>query len=108
MRLYLSGPITKGQNYERKFQDAAAKLRAKGYEAIVNPAELTKVIGHEFEYGEIMGIDLDILAVCDALIQLPGWEESRGANIEYGYALAAGKLIISLEAILKGCGLDGE
>ena len=34
----------------------------RGYEAIVNPAELTKVIGHEFEYGEIMNLDLSILA----------------------------------------------
>ena len=40
--------------------------------------------------------------MCDALIQLEGWEESRGANIEYGYALAADKLIISLEAMLEG------
>ena len=108
MRLYLSGPITKDPNYERKFQSAAARLRAKGYTAIVNPAELTKVIGHEFEYGEIMNLDLSILAMCDALIQLDGWEESRGASIEYSYALAADKLIISLEAMLEGGGPDGE
>jgi len=66
------------------------------------------VIGHEFEYGEIMNLDLSILAMCDALIQLDGWEESRGARIEYGYALAADKLIISLEAMLEGGGSDGE
>lgn len=102
MRLYLSGPITKDKHYERKFRTAAEKLREGGYTDIVNPAELTKVIGQEFEYGEIMSIDLTLLSMCDALIQLPGWEHSRGANIEYGYALGADKLVIALEDLLKG------
>lgn len=108
MRLYLSGPITKDPNYERKFQNAAAKLRAKGYKEIINPAELTKVIGAGFTYNETMAIDLGILARCDVLVQLPGWESSRGANIEFGYAYVADKLIVDLEGLLEGGGPCGE
>ncbi|WP_455500931.1 DUF4406 domain-containing protein [Gemmiger sp.] len=104
-RIYLSGPITKDPLYETKFNTAREKLEAMGYD-VVNPAELTKVIGSSFTYDEIMMIDLDILHKCDALVQLPGWEESRGANIEYGFALGSDKLIIELEAILEG-GEDG-
>lgn len=99
MRLYISGPITGIENYRRIFQGAKDALTAKGYD-VVNPAELTEVIGDSFTYDEILAIDLDLLARCDAVVQLPGWENSRGANVEYGYALAADKIIIKLEDIL--------
>ena len=99
MRLYISGPITGIENYRRIFQGAKDALLAKGYD-VVNPAELTEVIGDSFSYDEILAIDLDLLARCDAVVQLPGWENSRGANVEYGYALAADKIIIKLEDIL--------
>ena len=100
MRLYISGPITGVSNYKRIFQGAKDALLAKGYD-VVNPAELTEVIGDSFSYDEILAIDLDLLARCDAVVQLPGWENSRGANVEYGYALAADKIIIKLEDIVK-------
>lgn len=98
-RLYISGPITGVKNYKRIFQGAKDALTVKGYD-VVNPAELTEVIGDSFTYDEILAIDLDLLARCDAVVQLPGWENSRGANVEYGYALAADKIIIKLEDIL--------
>ena len=48
-----------------------------------------------------MKIDLDLLERCDVLVQLPGWEKSRGSNIEYGYALGSDKTILKLEDIVK-------
>lgn len=101
MRLYISGPITGIENYRRIFQGAKDALLAKGYD-VVNPAELTEVIGDSFSYDEIMSIDLDLLNRCDVLVQLSGWEESRGANIEYGYALGSNKTILSFECIVEG------
>ena len=35
------------------------------------------------------------------LVQLPGWEKSRGSNIEYGYALGSDETILKLEDIVK-------
>lgn len=101
MRLYISGPITGIENYRRIFQGAKDALLAKGYD-VVNPAELTEVIGDSFSYDEIMRIDLDLLERCDVLVQIPGWEESRGANIEYGYALGTEKIILPLKELLEG------
>ncbi len=99
-RIYLSGPITGVANFKRIFEGYKDKLVAKGYD-VVNPAELTSVIGDSFSYDEIMDIDLDILHRCDVLVQLPGWEKSRGCNIEYGYARAADKIILKVEDVLK-------
>lgn len=100
-RLYISGPITGVKNYKRIFQGAKDAMQAMGYD-VVNPAELIEVIGTSFSYDEILSIDLDLLHRCNILVQLPGWEESRGANIEYGYALAADKIILPLEKLLEG------
>lgn len=99
-RVYISGPITGVTNYKRIFEGYKDKLVAKGFD-VINPAELTSVIGDSFSYDEIMDIDLDILSRCDYMIQLPGWEKSRGCNIEYGYARAADKIILKVEDILK-------
>lgn len=101
-RIYISGPITGVKNYKRYFQGAKDALTAKGYD-VVNPAELTAVIGDSFTYDEILAIDLDLLSRCDAMVQLPRWENSRGANIEYGYALATDKIIIKLEGGGSAC-----
>ena len=99
-RVYISGPITGVANFKRIFEGYKDKLVAKGYD-VVNPAELTSVIGDSFSYDEIMRIDLDLLERCDVLVQLPGWEKSRGSNIEYGYALGSDKTILKLEDIVK-------
>ena len=38
-------------------------------------------------YEEYMKIDMSLLSICDTIYMLKGWENSRGANREYGYAL---------------------
>ena len=35
-------------------------------------------------------VDLVLLDLCDTIYMLKGWEQSCGANREYGYALAKG------------------
>lgn len=48
----------------------------------------------------IMRVDLALLSAADYLVQLPGWENSRGANRELGFALGADKIVVSLEQLL--------
>ena len=99
-RLYISGPITGVRNYKDIFRRAKIRLVSEGYE-VVNPAEMTEVVGEGFTYDEIMQIDLSLLQLCDAVVQLPGWERSRGANIEYDYALGADKIVLDYGELVK-------
>lgn len=98
---YLSGPITGNSDYKRQFAWAAKHLERLGWD-IINPAAMDRVVPvSAFSYEDYMEIDLLLLSKADVLIQLPGWEESRGANREYGYALAFNKQVTSLVALMK-------
>lgn len=97
---YLSGPITGHPNYRQEFGDAADELRALGY-AVINPAELGAALPlDQMSYEDIMEIDMELLATADYLVLLPGWEDSKGANRELGFALGTDKIIVSLEQLL--------
>lgn len=98
---YLSGPIMGNPDYKKQFEWTAKELAHMGCN-VINPAALYQVIPIEaLSYEDIMEIDMLMLSKADYLIQLPGWKSSKGANRELGYALAMGKIVISLEALLK-------
>lgn len=98
---YLSGPITGNPDYKKQFAWSAKQLTRMGYD-VINPAALSQVVPiEELSYDTIMEIDMLLLSKADYLIQLPGWENSRGANRELGYALATDKIVVSLEHLLK-------
>ena len=97
---YLSGPITGHKNYRQQFARAAGALKEMGY-AVINPAELGAALPlDQMSYEDIMKIGLELLAAADYLVQLPGWEDSKGANRELGFALGTDKIIVSLEQLL--------
>ena len=97
---YLSGPITGHKNYRQQFARAAGVLKEMGYN-VINPAAIDDAIPVEcMSYEAIMRIDLELLATADYLVQLPGWEDSKGANRELGFALGTDKIIVSLEQLL--------
>ena len=93
MRVYLSGAMSSDPDYMSKFTEADQFLRNQGYH-VANPAELYRSLPDDITYEELLKIDLQILEMCDTLVQLPGWERSPGANREYGYALAMDKLVV--------------
>ena len=91
MRIYISGPITNVIDYKEKFARAEQNLKAKYPDAeIINPTVLDKL---PLTYDEYMELDLRLLGMCEGIYMLKGWEDSKGANREYGYALAKGKAI---------------
>lgn len=88
--VYISGPMEGIKNYEENFRKAEKKLIKEGYE-VTNPADID-VTGMSRE--EILDMDLGIIELCDAIYMLKGWQQSRGANREYGFARGCGMAIM--------------
>ena len=101
MRLFLSGPITGIDNYWDSFNEAQKRLLAAGYYDTVNPAALGRVLP-QGAHGEYMRVCMTLIDMCDAVVQLPGWEASRGCMMEYGYALGTDKTVVQIDDLLGG------
>lgn len=86
MRIYISGPITNTEGYRENFNQAYEMLKRKYPTAeVVNPAILSDLPLRNDEY---MELDLLLLDMCDSIFLMNGWDKSKGACIEYGYAMA--------------------
>lgn len=84
-RIYISGPIT-GIDPEvcrNRFEAAEKRLIARGYTP-VNP--LKNGLPDDAPYDDHMRRDLEMLAECDAIYMLDGWEKSKGCRIEFNVA----------------------
>ena len=93
MRIYISGPITNVIDYKEKFARAEQNLKAKYPDAeIINPTVLDKL---PLTYDEYMELDLRLLGMCEGIYMMEGWEKSKGACIEFGYATAKELIILS-------------
>lgn len=87
-RVYISGPMSNltREQYLELFKRAEQSLRAQGYTRIVNPIRvfacrwpwLYGIVGYRLT----LLYDLWLLMRCDLIYKLPGWQQSRGANIE--------------------------
>ena len=87
-RVYISGPMSNlsREQYLELFKRAEQSLRSQGYHKIVNPIRvwacrwpwLYKIIGYRLT----LLYDLWLLMRCDQIYKLPGWRDSKGANIE--------------------------
>ena len=87
-KVYISGPMIglDRELYLKMFRRAEQSLRSQGYHKIVNPIRvwacrwpwLYKIIGYRLT----LLYDLWLLMQCDQIYKLPGWRDSKGANIE--------------------------
>lgn len=89
MKVYISLPI-KGGDYQK--QKELAKnveifLMYEGYE-VANPFQ--NGLPKEATEVEHMRADINMLCECDAIIMLPGWEQSKGCLNEFHTACGRG------------------
>ena len=92
MRVYISGKITGREPEARlEFQDAERRLVMQGHVA-VNP--FRNGLTDEDAWERHLAVDIVHLMECDAILQLPGWEDSRGARLEYEIAVLRGMHLI--------------
>lgn len=95
MRIYLSGPATEREDYVERFTLAEKEMKEEfGEDAqIINPVQVCAALP-DMKYEEYMNLCLCLLDMSEAIYMLDGWQQSPGANREYGYALAKDMLII--------------
>lgn len=99
MNVYISGPMTGKPFYNfEEFDKAANIIKELGHEPI-NPAHLSRLMvayagfdpnkeeSYKFYSSEdYMEHDIVALRGADALVLLPGWSASSGAQVEIAYA----------------------
>ena len=87
MKVYIAGPMTGHDDHNHPaFHDTAVVWRELGH-IVLNPA--MNPIGLTFD--EYMHIDLAMVDICDMVIFLQGWEQSKGAQLEHAHAKKLGK-----------------
>jgi hypothetical protein len=93
-RVYISGPMTgMPEDNFPAFEEAAKRWRSWGWD-VSNPAE--NFGGRrDLARASYMRADMMMLATCDAIAMLPGWEKSRGAKAEYYMAHEIGLRVLN-------------
>lgn len=95
LKLYIAGPITGVENYNRETFAMVAEAIRKNGDIPVNPidiaesiAPLDKVANDRETFERVIREELSQLATCDELMLLPGWEVSHGTRRELALALS--------------------
>jgi len=89
MKIYIAGPMTGYENYNRDaFFVEAERLKIKGH-TVLNPAFLPDGLSQ----AEYMDICFAMVRAADGVMFLSGWEQSEGALAEYAYAKKIGLVL---------------
>ena len=96
-RLYISGPMTglPDSNFSA-FNEAARTVRGLGY-YVVNPVDINPDPTTPWEM--CLRADLKALCDCDGVVLLPGWQNSKGAQLELHVAHRLGMSIHFIETL---------
>ena len=93
VRIYISGAIEHHDVSERKtaFSDAQRALEGKGFEPI-NP--FNNGLPETAHWRQHMRADIKLLLECSYIYMLRGWEQSKGAKLEFDVATSCGLTVV--------------
>lgn len=95
MKLYIAGPMSQLPEFNYPaFMDAERQLVASGYE-VENPARPGQVDG--WTWRDYMKRGIRQMLDCEGVALLPGWQHSRGAQIEAALATQFGMRLWSVD-----------
>lgn len=94
-KVYISGPITGTKDYLERFERIENELPLihQGVE-VINPAKVNANLPESTTWEEYMRMSLCMLSMCDGIYMMEGWQQSRGANLEYAYAKGMGITVL--------------
>lgn len=114
-KIYLSGPMTDKKTGRvsndnlKAFEIARELLQKEGYERIKTPTNvwvcrwpwlyrlMERLMGREIAYRLVLLYDILVMLRCDYIYKMPGWRESRGAQVESCVAFHMGLWLIHPE-----------
>lgn len=100
--VYLSGPISgMAGASEPVFADAEQQIAEKFHCNVINPTFAGHYIGFQRSESDYMVLAAAAVQISDAVVLLPGWEQSAGAQTEKALAEKLGKKIFNLEDLIK-------
>lgn len=121
-RIYISGPITGVDGWEKKFKKAEDMVTEKGFFDRNGSAELyykSRMFGFEAVSPRVfnggvrykkrwwyMVRSLYKMTSCTYVYMMMGWNYSRGSRIEHTFAGILGKRIIYEEDMYGSCRMD--
>lgn len=96
--VYVSGPMT-GIDYLNApaFQAAADSLRSLGF----TPVDPSRHVIAMATWSDYLRVDLADMLTCSGVALLPGWEQSRGAQLEAHVAKELGMLVLPLDTWIE-------
>lgn len=100
MRIYVSGPVTGHEDTaKRRFDQSpleAWKVGDKLHKTLhevefINPYEVNQMMTYglnkeEVTHEDYMTVSMAMLSICDSILLLDDWEDSKGCMQEYEYA----------------------
>lgn len=95
MRVYIAGPMTGYENFNREAFHAAGKALSQEGHTVLNPA----VLPDGLTQAQYMDICMAMLRSVDAVYMLKNWYQSAGARAELALAEKLGCAVIFQEAI---------
>lgn len=96
-KIYIAGKITGDLDYKRRFAAVQQLIESRGH-IVLNPAVLPQGMSNS----DYMRICMAMIDVADVVTFIPGFDNSRGAMMEFEYCTYIGKTCVSKIADIVG------
>lgn len=92
MKIFISGKMQGLPNFNRREFERVEHILIRQGHLVLNPA----ILPDGFLHSEYIHVCKAMIDVCDAVLFLDGWEDSKGARIEREHAEKTSKILMTI------------